>query len=475
MAVFDKIKIDGVAYTVKDTATSEAVSRVASDLADTNATVKHQGLEIDKLKNKKSGIYADVRDYGAVGDGVTDDTEAIQTAIDSENNLFFSPGTYSISGTVTLPNSKHLIADSATILQKQNNTNSFRINNTSEISIDGLYFKAENRPAAAGDNSYAIAIYGCNDVAITNCYFENFTSGVYSEDAGNFYNKNLRVENCTFNKYSFGILVAQCYNLLLKNNIGINVLNDHINTSSSQLDPPHLIYGTDRSSQLTPQNIYIINNTEIGNRFSESFKFRNANNLLMSGNVSTGCCRGIELASVTNAVVSNNIITGMIEPPETDTKDCAFHLYDVKNILLADNFVDVNKGVSKYIIRTDLELGEKNSDITVVGLVAHYSNQEKDYKNVFNIQNTDRFTAKNITLHNKNSFNRRMAGVSNNSTAFFDGITATIENFSNHQYVISETDNTSTVNAVVALNQVPATPTMAGNGTNNLTVIKPTE
>lgn len=46
MADFDKIKINGVPYNVKDTATAQAVDQVASDLAETNKTAQQQGQQI---------------------------------------------------------------------------------------------------------------------------------------------------------------------------------------------------------------------------------------------------------------------------------------------------------------------------------------------------------------------------------------------------------------------------------------------
>ena len=48
MADFDKIKINGVPYNVKDTATAQAVAQVASNLAETNATVQQQGQQITR-------------------------------------------------------------------------------------------------------------------------------------------------------------------------------------------------------------------------------------------------------------------------------------------------------------------------------------------------------------------------------------------------------------------------------------------
>jgi Pectate lyase superfamily protein/Right handed beta helix region len=48
-------------------------------------------------------------DYCAAGDGVTDDTAAIQNAVNSGQSLYFPPGTYLISNTITLPNVQDIV------------------------------------------------------------------------------------------------------------------------------------------------------------------------------------------------------------------------------------------------------------------------------------------------------------------------------------------------------------------------------
>jgi hypothetical protein len=50
-----------------------------------------------KLKDTVS-----VKDFGAVGDGTTDDTAAIQAAINANNDVFIPPGTYRCDSTITI-------------------------------------------------------------------------------------------------------------------------------------------------------------------------------------------------------------------------------------------------------------------------------------------------------------------------------------------------------------------------------------
>ena len=135
MADFDKIKINGVPYNVKDTATAQAVAQVESDLAETKETVQQQGQQItqqgqqiaqqgqqiaqqgqqitqqgqqiEELENKKPSPFYNVKDFGAVGNGTADDTSAIQSAMDAAmeatgGTVVFPAGTYRTTNTLTI-------------------------------------------------------------------------------------------------------------------------------------------------------------------------------------------------------------------------------------------------------------------------------------------------------------------------------------------------------------------------------------
>jgi hypothetical protein len=53
--------------------------------------------------------YVSVKDFGAVGDGVADDTAAIQLALNTTTAVYVPPGSYKITSTLNVPNNTSLI------------------------------------------------------------------------------------------------------------------------------------------------------------------------------------------------------------------------------------------------------------------------------------------------------------------------------------------------------------------------------
>ncbi len=72
--------------------------------------------------------WIDVRDFGAIGDGVADDTAAIQAALDTKpRSVFFPAGTYRCN--LTLPAGTNMVgsADSAPTLRGVTNDPVIRV------------------------------------------------------------------------------------------------------------------------------------------------------------------------------------------------------------------------------------------------------------------------------------------------------------------------------------------------------------
>ena len=57
---------------------------------------------VDRL----SAAQKTVKDYGAIGDGITDDSAAIQAALNADNSVFLPPGVYRLGSRLTIARSQ---------------------------------------------------------------------------------------------------------------------------------------------------------------------------------------------------------------------------------------------------------------------------------------------------------------------------------------------------------------------------------
>lgn len=121
-----------------------------------------------------------VKWFGAKGDGVTDDVQAIQQATDAlaatgGGTLYFPPGEYAIaSGGVLIVGSriKWLGSADATIRIKDgSSTRPIIIRNTSRIEMEGIVFKYDR----TSGNSNGVLIQNSSDVRIKHCKFYDYT------------------------------------------------------------------------------------------------------------------------------------------------------------------------------------------------------------------------------------------------------------------------------------------------------------
>lgn len=78
---------------------SDTLNRLALAEHDSDGTHRQSNIYSD-LKSK--GPWADVRAFGAIGDGIADDTAAIQSAINSEKKVYIPSGVYLVDPSISL-------------------------------------------------------------------------------------------------------------------------------------------------------------------------------------------------------------------------------------------------------------------------------------------------------------------------------------------------------------------------------------
>lgn len=150
-----------------------------------------------------------VKDFGAVGDGATDDTAAIQSAFNASNDreIFFPAGTY-VCGAVTITNQCRVMgegADATFIKAGGTGIDVWNVRTTGRFDVENLTFS----PAAAATKQTAGAYLKYDPTSgynfgsrVRNCVFAYSYRGVQFVDAAGW-----SIEDCYFAWYRYGVEV----------------------------------------------------------------------------------------------------------------------------------------------------------------------------------------------------------------------------------------------------------------------------
>lgn len=154
-----------------------------------NAQVEAYRKDVVAVAEQVNGVanqlkmiaYQNIKFFGVKGDGITDDTENIQTALDANIPLYFPPGTYIISQSLAVRNGI-LLGQNAKIKMAGNSLEvyaCFQVYSDCLIDNFTLIGDRNEHQVTTGEYGMGININGSNNV-IRNCIIkDNWGDGIY--------------------------------------------------------------------------------------------------------------------------------------------------------------------------------------------------------------------------------------------------------------------------------------------------------
>lgn len=207
-----------------------------------------------------------VKQFGAKGDGTTDDTLSIQTALNYCNNIIVPSGTFMVNAiTHILPNSNNRIKlDNDAIIEAIGNSATnyavIDINNKSNVEISGGTIKGDRTTHSGDTGEWGMCLSienGASNIYIHDIKLINaWGDGLYINNATNVKTQNLIIDNARRNGIS--IISVETFNSL---NDYISNTNGTAPQAGVDIEPN---YTTDKLIDINFNNLTTYNNTGSG-------------------------------------------------------------------------------------------------------------------------------------------------------------------------------------------------------------------
>jgi len=275
---------------------------------------------VNRPINQKLAEIVSVKDFGAVGNGIADDTAAIQAACNASACVYFPEGNYAVR-TITINNSATLYGDgvSATTISRvaayvTEDSDLIQFNGTDAsvgttmldyVNISGIKFTNAHTYNGADTHSL-VRIYLSNNIDIENCYFEHGPfHGIKINGS-----LNIKINGCTFYQCGFdGIGIGG----------GAGLTGAPTNTEKVIIDS-NIFEDTFNGSNIQVYVNYIVVSDNICKKSTITFG-QPCNSIVVSGNIidqqntygytATDQNDGIFIEGDTNVVLTGNLITSV--------------------------------------------------------------------------------------------------------------------------------------------------------------------
>lgn len=387
----------------------------SNEVRDSN-TALEKGTEVSALS---------VKDYGAVGDGVSDDRQAIQDTIDAAakglggGKVYFPEGTYLVKEIVFLRSHTHLeVHEKATILNGINIKNHPSIvfmtglftddgdqvewEPTEDISYSGGTIdmngalneertKAKNLPLI--NSSGAFAIGNSKNVTISNVTFKDSYQGHAIQIAGS---KNVLVDNSRF--------LGQALPKTMKDGQIISKESIQIEPLTRKGFPYALNDNGQKSENVTIQNSYFGKSeksgelvTAIGTHYQTATTENPSNIKILNNHFDNMMYAGVRFTGFTDILIKGNRFDKKTKEESEHYRENgaalvnAYSYKNVKDVLDLNKHVTITENVFNIadaktkairVAKDSADYLGKVSDITVTKNIIHNNSQNAEQPNI---------------------------------------------------------------------------------------------
>lgn len=321
--------------------------------------------------------YATPEMYGAIGDGVSDDTDAFQKAVNFGNVI--ARNKYKISSTILISKSS-TISGNGTLVDESDDE-LFMCENVNGVTISNLTIESKSDYIGTKNQLY---FKGCNNIILDKLTITNTNASVcILFDASN--NCNV-IDTVLHNYYEYGIrCINECSNItiekcLIENCLSIEtpnyaislygVFGESVTTKATNLVAKNCHIKNFKWHAIDAHgglNVFIIDNViECGNnepyiainvsdRRSQCDGVTISDNKIIGNNSATGYC--ISVAIVNNGIVSGNYIKNW-DKDEATPANTSGHFYSNGgvNILFINNICIGVKKNTFWLVGTNIKI-----------------------------------------------------------------------------------------------------------------------
>lgn len=263
-----------------------------------------------------SGDYVSVAEFGAKGDGVTDDAAAIEAALNSPKNIYFEGKVYLIKKVIEVKDlkAKRIQLGSATIVKSTYDIGGFQFARCTDLVIEGGTLTCAITPKeSTNGDAHGFQFIGCTNLTLRNTYIAG--SG------------------------QMGVCIMGCIDVLMEHNKVENTYRDGIYSHYSA----YVRYINNRMSNIKDDALSMHDYGLVAQKPEViAANLKQAGNSIISGNMVHNAYQGISSIGCDRVLITNNIVDSTV-----NAGICVFN-HDkmfvgteakVRNIVVSNNIV----------------------------------------------------------------------------------------------------------------------------------------